>query len=180
MKVFAQYLGLVVNDYLEKDKTNKLPLETCDFVFVAPRIFGYNMTESEIHTIFTEAGLLLNDNQKVTIFNDLDVHMDIIQYRLEIGESIVCLFYTFYLFSDLTMHHTVDAFFSDTFGDRELPGLTINKIKPVNCQTLPSIPDIIHVGPLYESFEDYIGDKVDTSIDIIERCLNLVLLCLKV
>jgi hypothetical protein len=79
------------------------------------------------------------------------------------------------------MHNNVDTFFSGTFIDRNLilPGPN-NKIKPVNCRTLPSFPDTIDVGPLYKSIEGYMANKIDTSTEIIERCLYAVLLCLKV
>jgi predicted phosphatase len=181
-KLFSQYMGFVVHECVDRAvNVPNLDLDTCNFMFVTPRIFGYKMTESEVHSIFTEAGLLINTNQKVTLMNDLDVHIEDIQDNLEIGKLRVCVFCTLYLLSDLSMHNTVDSFFSGTFIDRDLilPGPN-NKIKPVNCRTLPSLPNTIDVGPLYESVQDYMADKIDTSTDIIERCLYAVLLCLKV
>lgn len=131
--------------------------------------------------IIEESGL----TQNTTIYNDLEVHIEYIQWSTRIRQLRTCLFCTFFLESGLIMRISVATFFSGTFleSQKVYPKDT-GFIKPVNCITLPSVSGDIDMAAIRTSFKDYITKRMyDRRIEQdahVGVCLHLLFRFLKV
>lgn len=178
LKIFAQYVYHIVKNFV--DNHQGFPCFTVfnsELIFATARSWGYDVTEADINALMEKSGL----KQKVILYHDLDVHIELIQRYVNISRLKVCLFCTLFLDSATTIRNSIATFFSGTFYDNEGDA---GRIKPVNCESLPPISDSINILALLALLGEFTTKEIrDQDIDnglILDRCLYFLYHFLKV